>query len=71
MAYVNQTHAVETGFAARAAAFFADLGTRYMKYRLYRETLAELGSLSDRELNDLGLARANLRSIATESVYGA
>jgi uncharacterized protein YjiS (DUF1127 family) len=39
-------------------------------YRLYRATLDELGSLSDRELADLGISRLSIRDIARESVYG-
>lgn len=39
-------------------------------YRLYRRTLAELESLSSRELRDLGLSRFSIREIAHDSVYG-
>lgn len=39
-------------------------------YRLYRQTLAELESLSNRELNDLGLSRFAIRQVAYDSVYG-
>ena len=40
-------------------------------YRLYRNTLAELGSLNNRELRDLGISRHSIREIAYDSVYGA
>lgn len=53
----------------RLVAFKGDLATRYAKYSLYRNTLAELQSLSNRELADLGLARSNLKSIAYEAAY--
>lgn len=39
------------------------------QYRLYRQTLAELESLTDRELSDLGLSRVDIRAIAYDSVY--
>ena len=38
-------------------------------YKLYRQTMEELESLSDRELNDLGLSRAALRDVARQAVY--
>jgi len=37
--------------------------------RLYRQTIAELGALSDRELNDLGLNRATISAAARNAVY--
>jgi uncharacterized protein YjiS (DUF1127 family) len=51
------------GLVARLRKALAD-------YRLYRRTLAELESLSDRELRDLDLSRFSLREIAYDSVYG-
>ena len=43
----------------------------FTDYRLYRQTLAELETLSDRELRDLGLSRLSIRQVAYDSVYGA
>lgn len=40
-------------------------------YRLYRRTLEELQSLSDRELADLGVSRLSLTDVARSSVYDA
>lgn len=60
----GRADAVTTGITARLRQVFAD-------YRLYRKTLAELESLSDRELADLGISRLSIREIARESVYGA
>lgn len=54
----------ENGLVARFRKMVAD-------YRLYRQTLEELQSLSSRELADLGLSRASVRQIAREAVYGA
>lgn len=50
--------------------FFSDLSERSRQYRAYRTTLAELDSLSDRELSDLGISRMSVRSIARQSVFG-
>lgn len=54
----------ENGLVARFRKMVAD-------YRLYRQTLEELQSLSSRKLADLGLSRASVRQIAREAVYGA
>lgn len=51
-----------TGWLAQVRKAFAD-------YRLYRATLTELASLSDRELADLGLSRFVIRDVAYDSVY--
>ena len=39
----------------------------YNNWRRYRETVAELGKLSSRELNDLGISRADIPFIARTS----
>ncbi|MGC1494247.1 MAG: DUF1127 domain-containing protein [Sulfitobacter sp.] len=67
MAYVNTTSAPTVSFFARIGTAFDALATRYKQHRTYRETFNELSALSNRELNDLGLSRANLRSIAWET----
>ncbi len=36
----------------------------YNNWRRYRETVAELGKLSTRELNDLGIHRADIPFVA-------
>ncbi|WP_371811903.1 DUF1127 domain-containing protein [Ruegeria sp. R13_0] len=41
--------------------------TRFARYRLYRQTVAELSALSDRELADLGLSRAMIRGLARQA----
>lgn len=45
------------------------IAARYRAYRLYRETFDGLNALGNRELNDLGLSRSDLRRIATEAAY--
>lgn len=39
----------------------------YNNWRRYRETIAELGKLSSRELNDLGINRGDIPFIARTS----
>jgi uncharacterized protein YjiS (DUF1127 family) len=36
----------------------------YMNWRSYRRTVAELGALSNRELDDLGISRADIPNVA-------
>lgn len=40
----------------------------FNNWRKYRQTVTELGRMSSRELQDLGIARADIRSIARASV---
>lgn len=55
----------------RFAAFRAQLAERRMRSRIYRETMFELNQLSDRDLTDLGIARADLRKIAMDAANKA
>ncbi|MGX9357355.1 DUF1127 domain-containing protein [Roseobacteraceae bacterium S113] len=64
---VNPTHTNTT--ASHAQGVLADLMTRFMQYRMYRKTLAELSTLNERELTDLGLSRAQLRRAAYQAAY--
>ena len=41
------------------------------RQRVYRTTLAELDSLSDRDLRDLGISRLQIGDIAREAAYGS
>ena len=70
MAYVNHTRAADFGQRARLSTAFGRLAERLARYRLYRQTMTELGQLSARELQDLGLHRSQIRSVATEAAYG-
>lgn len=72
MAYATEIRTSDRSdsLRSRIANFFAQLAERREQYLVFRATLHELNNLSDRELADLGLARANIRSIAWESTYG-
>ncbi|NOD34705.1 MULTISPECIES: DUF1127 domain-containing protein [unclassified Ruegeria] len=41
--------------------------TRFARYRMYRQTVNELSSLSNRELADLGLHRSIIRRVAMQA----
>jgi uncharacterized protein YjiS (DUF1127 family) len=61
----------DTTAARGGNGLFAGVRKAIADYRLYRQTLVELQSLSNRELRDLGLSRFALRDVAYDSVYGA
>lgn len=53
-----------------AGGFFAGLREAFRCARMERRTYNELMSLSDRELNDLGLGRGDIADIARKSARG-
>ncbi|UWQ19323.1 DUF1127 domain-containing protein [Jannaschia sp. M317] len=67
--YGNST-ATTTSLRARLAARLDTARENLAKWRLYRETLAELSALSNRDLSDLGLHRSMIKSLAIEAAYG-
>ncbi len=70
MAVTTEFTAHRPSALARIAAFGQALVARVQNYRTYRRTLTELSALSARELDDLGLNRSMLQSIAFEATYG-
>lgn len=54
---------------ADRAGIFGGLTKRIQRYRTYRETLNELESMTDRELEDLNIARPMMRAIAYRAAY--
>lgn len=73
MAFAHDTHRAqtETTLGGWISALRADVAERFAKYRLYRTTLNELASLSDRDLLDLGLHRGMIDAVAREAAYKA
>ena len=70
MAHATHTPAFNRALAGdRADSLFEALRTRWAQYRIYRQTVAELSALPDRELADLGLNRASIRHIAHKAAY--
>ncbi len=54
-----------------AQGFVARLIKGVSDYRRFLAIHAELESLSDRSLEDMGLTRSDVSAVARESVYGA
>lgn len=50
--------------------FLGNIRRIWTDFRSYQATLAELKSLTDRQLADLGLGRSGLRAVARRAVYG-
>lgn len=45
-----------------------NLARSFNNWRKYRQTCTELGRMSDRELNDLGIGRADIPYVARQAV---
>ncbi|TKT46694.1 DUF1127 domain-containing protein [Rhizobium sp. LC145] len=45
-----------------------NIARSFNNWRKYRETVSELGRMTDRELNDLGIGRADIRRVARTAV---
>ena len=74
MAYAHDTHRTahaEGSLWQRVLDLRSDLAERVAKYRLYRATLNELASLTDRDLTDLGLHRGMIDDVARQAAYKA
>ena len=66
MAFAHETHHAQQGLTLGSwlRELRIELAQRLARHRLYRETLSELASLTDRELEDLGLHRSTLAEVA-------
>lgn len=71
MASATQTDSRYGSLAETPKALWTSLTARYLAFRSYRRTLAELRSLSARELSDLGLNQSMIKRVAMEAVYDA
>jgi uncharacterized protein YjiS (DUF1127 family) len=49
-------------------AFSASVASRFVRWRCYRRILTELESLSESELRDLRISKADFRTIALDEV---
>lgn len=52
-------------------SIFNLIKTKISKYQVYKNTIEELSSLSDKELKDLGISRFDIRNIAMEAYQNA
>lgn len=56
---------------ARLRAVLATAQENWALHKEYRKTFDELASLTDRDLADIGIARADIATLARVHVYGA
>ncbi|MFV2034928.1 MAG: DUF1127 domain-containing protein [Halocynthiibacter sp.] len=64
MAFASTSHSTDAGLTTRFIALLSSAFAALARHRLYNRTFNELSALSNRELDDLGLSRAHLRSVA-------
>lgn len=67
MAHVIDIHGGSAAGYGRADSVMSKLRLAFHRYAVYRKTVNELGQLSNRELDDLGISRADIPLIAAES----
>lgn len=70
MAHMTETNTAARPLFHRIAELGNFIATRFARYQTYRTTLAELSMLTDRDLDDLGIRRADVHAIAAEAAYG-
>lgn len=70
MAYASNNTTAPLSLAARFTEILDQGRASYAAWRVYRDTIRELSVLSNRDLNDLGIGRGEIRSIALDAAYG-
>jgi len=70
MAFLTDTRIAAGSLAERFGRIRAAIEDSFARRSLYRRTLAELQALTDRDLADLGIARADLPQLARAAATG-
>jgi len=63
---INNKSAAASVFAYKVVMFFEKIGDLMAKRKLARDTYKSLHQLTDRELNDIGISRGDIRSISED-----
>ena len=73
MTFATQSgHSVATtSIRQRLSDLTMGLGRRRAQDRAYRSTVRQLSAMSDRDLTDIGIHRANIHTIAQQVAYGS
>ena len=66
----NASQVLAAGAEQMTDTVSARLSQAWARYHAYRATLADLRSLTDRQLGDVGLTRGMLKETARRAVYG-
>lgn len=67
MAALTHSENRNASLSGRLHAWADDMRLRIERYRVFRQTLNEMGALNNRELADLGLHRSELRRVAYQA----
>ncbi|WP_170331594.1 DUF1127 domain-containing protein [Ruegeria arenilitoris] len=67
MAAATQQTALKGAPATGLASLIEAVKTRFVRHRVYRQTVNELSGLTNRELADLGLHRSMIRRLAMQA----
>ncbi|WP_170400407.1 DUF1127 domain-containing protein [Ruegeria arenilitoris] len=67
MAAATHQSAIKGAPATVLASLIDAVKTRFVRYRVYSQTVNELSELSNRELADLGLHRSMIRRLAQQA----
>lgn len=70
MATVSNTYFPAPSLRGNVIHIWETMRENAAKRAVYRQTVKELESLSNRDLADLGLSRSAIRGIALEAAYG-
>ena len=71
MAYVSSTTTQTSGIVGGIVNLYGAVVTELRNRRVYRTTLNELSTLSNRELDDLGITRYDIEQVAYDAAYKA
>ena len=71
MAFITDIQNFETGLVDRMRKSFEMARRNAVRNKVYRTTVDELNALSQRDLDDLGISRENIRDIARETARSA
>lgn len=67
MTYFTDASTSTVAQPSRIAAFFDAISLKLRQRRVYRQTFNELCTMTDRDLRDLGMSRADFRRISREA----
>lgn len=70
MAYVTSQGAAGTGFVAWFGDVVAAWAVARQRRAVYARTVKELSGLTDRELSDINLSRAQIHDVAHQAAFG-
>ena len=71
MAYLNTPHSRSIGMGARIYDAWSTYRAEHRQNALYRETTRQLGGLSDRQLDDIGVSRHDIETLGRDQTISS